>query len=49
MIVTGYFGLVAGASLSEFGCEVVCIDTDAAKAWSCGPGAFRLSSPANIF
>ena len=31
MIGTGYVGLVSGACLSEFGHDVVCIDTDADK------------------
>ncbi len=31
MIGTGYVGLVSGACLSEFGHEVVCVDTDTAK------------------
>src|SRR5579863_8882555 len=31
MVGTGYVGLVSGACLSDFGHEVVCIDTDAAK------------------
>jgi UDPglucose 6-dehydrogenase len=31
MIGSGYVGLVSGACLSEFGHEVVCVDTDVAK------------------
>jgi UDPglucose 6-dehydrogenase len=31
MVGTGYVGLVSGACFSEFGWEVVCVDTDAAK------------------
>ena len=31
MIGTGYVGLVSGACFSEFGYEVVCVDTDAEK------------------
>jgi UDPglucose 6-dehydrogenase len=31
VIGTGYVGLVSGACFSEFGVEVVCVDTDAAK------------------
>jgi UDPglucose 6-dehydrogenase len=31
MIGTGYVGLVSGACLSDFGHNVVCVDTDAAK------------------
>jgi len=31
MIGTGYVGLVSGACLSEFGHDVVCVDTDTAK------------------
>ena len=31
MVGTGYVGLVSGACLSDFGHEVVCIDSDAAK------------------
>ena len=31
MIGTGYVGLVSGACFSEFGYEVVCVDTDADK------------------
>jgi len=31
MIGSGYVGLVSGACLSEFGHEVICVDTDAAK------------------
>jgi UDPglucose 6-dehydrogenase len=31
MVGTGYVGLVTGACLSDFGHEVVCIDSDAAK------------------
>jgi UDPglucose 6-dehydrogenase len=31
MIGTGYVGLVSGACFSEFGAQVVCVDTDAGK------------------
>ena len=31
MVGTGYVGLVSGACLSDFGHEVVCIDSDAEK------------------
>ena len=31
VVGTGYVGLVSGACFSEFGVEVVCVDTDAAK------------------
>ena len=31
MVGTGYVGLVSGACFSEFGVDVTCVDTDAAK------------------
>jgi UDPglucose 6-dehydrogenase len=31
MIGSGYVGLVTGACLAEFGMEVICVDSDAAK------------------
>jgi UDPglucose 6-dehydrogenase len=31
VVGTGYVGLVSGACFSEFGVEVVCVDTDKGK------------------
>ena len=31
MIGSGYVGLVSGACFSEFGVEVICVDTDRSK------------------
>src|SRR3954467_7279195 len=45
MIGSGYVGLVSGACLSEFGHDVVCIDSDAAKITSLKGGKVPIFEP----
>ena len=45
MIGTGYVGLVSGACFSEFGVDVVCVDTDEAKIGSLEAGRMPIYEP----
>jgi UDPglucose 6-dehydrogenase len=45
VIGSGYVGLVSGACLSEFGHQVVCIDTDAAKIQRLNAGKIPIYEP----
>ncbi len=45
MIGTGYVGLVSGACLSEFGHDVVCVDSDAAKIAELNNGRIPIFEP----
>ena len=45
MIGTGYVGLVSGACFSDFGHEVVCVDTDNAKIAQLQAGAIPIFEP----
>ncbi len=45
MIGTGYVGLVSGACLSEFGHDVVCVDTDVAKIDGLNVGKIPIYEP----
>jgi UDPglucose 6-dehydrogenase len=45
MVGTGYVGLVSGACLSDFGHEVVCIDSDAAKIEALGRAEIPIFEP----
>ncbi len=45
MIGTGYVGLVSGACFSEFGFDVVCVDTDAGKIDTLGRGEMPIYEP----
>ena len=45
MIGTGYVGLVSGASFSEFGLTVACVDQDAAKIARLGRGEMPIFEP----
>ena len=45
MIGTGYVGLVSGACFSDFGHDVICIDTDTAKIAALQQGAIPIFEP----
>jgi UDPglucose 6-dehydrogenase len=45
MIGTGYVGLVSGACLSEFGHDVVCVDTDGTKIAALNAGQVPIFEP----
>jgi UDPglucose 6-dehydrogenase len=45
MIGTGYVGLVSGACFSEFGINVICVDTDAAKIERINRGEMPIFEP----
>ena len=45
MVGTGYVGLVSGACFSEFGVDVVCIDTDTAKIDALSEGRVPIYEP----
>ena len=45
MVGSGYVGLVSGACFSEFGTEVVCVDTDAAKIQDLNEGRIPIYEP----
>ncbi|MFP6757785.1 MAG: UDP-glucose 6-dehydrogenase, partial [Alphaproteobacteria bacterium] len=45
MVGTGYVGLVSGACFSEFGVDVVCIDTDTAKIDALSAGQVPIYEP----
>ena len=45
MIGTGYVGLVSGACFSEFGVDVVCVDTDEVKIGSLEAGGMPIYEP----
>src|SRR6218665_3861030 len=45
MIGSGYVGLVSGACFSDFGHEVVCVDTDAGKIESLKQGRTPIFEP----
>ncbi|MCH7543853.1 MAG: UDP-glucose/GDP-mannose dehydrogenase family protein, partial [Proteobacteria bacterium] len=45
MIGTGYVGLVSGACFSEFGFDVVCVDSDAGKIDTLGRGEMPIYEP----
>src|SRR3569623_2906357 len=45
MIGAGYVGLVSGACFSDFGHQVVCVDTDAAKVEALNAGEIPIFEP----
>ena len=45
VIGTGYVGLVSGTCFSEFGHDVICIDTDAAKIARLNAGEIPIFEP----
>ncbi len=45
MVGSGYVGLVSGACFSEFGTDVVCVDTDAAKIQDLNEGRIPIYEP----
>ena len=45
MIGSGYVGLVSGACLSEFGHDVVCVDTDTDKIAGLKRGVMPIYEP----
>jgi UDPglucose 6-dehydrogenase len=45
MVGSGYVGLVSGACFSEFGTEVVCVDTDAGKIQDLNEGRIPIYEP----
>ena len=45
MIGTGYVGLVSGACFSEFGFDVICVDSDAGKIDTLGRGEMPIYEP----
>ncbi len=45
MIGTGYVDLVSGAGFSEFGFDVVCVDSDAGKIDTLGRGEMPIYEP----